>query len=131
MAEWWNAWAEEDARAAAAEAQELASAKLDEATNATALIDTATFADASLAPESSRSTVAKVKKKGKAKLTPKEKKERSVRVYSFCFFLKRCSCLSRLKMAIDKVILSLPLEFRGKDPVSVCLRDCWVYACVL
>ena len=55
--------------------------------NATGLIDTATFADASLAPETSKSAVAKVKKKGKPKLTPKEKKERSVRVifFPFCF----------------------------------------------
>ncbi|KAH9996269.1 hypothetical protein BJV77DRAFT_988389 [Russula vinacea] len=88
---------EEALSAAAAQARTLASAKLDEESmNATGLIDTATFADASLAPETSKSAVAKVKKKGKPKLTPKEKKERS--------------------MAIDKVILSLPLEFRGKDP---------------
>ncbi|KAF8480066.1 DASH complex subunit Dam1-domain-containing protein [Russula ochroleuca] len=91
---------EEDARAALSaatqQAHALASAKLDEAMNTTGLIDTATFADASLAPETSKSAVAKVKKKGKPRLTPKEKKERS--------------------MAIDKVILSLPLEFRGKDP---------------
>jgi len=94
--------AEEDALAAAAQVQAraqahtLATATLDETTNATALVDSATFADGSLAPESSRSAVAKVKKKGKPKLTPKEKKERS--------------------MAIDKVISSLPLEFRGSDP---------------
>ena len=62
-------------------------AKPDEATDATAFVDTATFADASLAPESSKSTVAKVKKKGKPKLTPKEKKERSVREFLFIVFL--------------------------------------------
>jgi hypothetical protein len=57
--------------------------------NTTGLIDTATFADASLAPETSKSAVAKVKKKGKPRLTPKEKKERSVRVFfsSFLFLL--------------------------------------------
>ncbi|KAH9993294.1 DASH complex subunit Dam1-domain-containing protein [Russula compacta] len=95
--------AEEDARAAlsaAAQAQAqvhtLATAKSDETTNTTALVDATTFADGSLAPESSKSAVPKVKKKGKPKLTPKEKKERS--------------------MAIEKVISSLPLEFRGSDP---------------
>ncbi|KAN0107746.1 DASH complex subunit Dam1 domain containing protein [Russula decolorans] len=95
--------ADEDTRAALsaaaqgqAQAHTHSTAKPDDATDATAFVDTATFADASLAPESSKSTVAKVKKKGKPKLTPKEKKERS--------------------MAIDKVISSLPLEFRGTDP---------------
>jgi len=94
--------AEEDARAAAVAAAQgqrqvdaLATAKADETTN-TALGETTTFADASIAPESSKSSAGKVKKKGKPKLTPKEKKERS--------------------MAIDKVISSLPLEFRGSDP---------------
>ena len=28
--------------------------------------------------------------------------------------------LCHMKMAIDKVISSLPLEFRGSDPVSTC-----------
>jgi len=76
---------DEDARAAAAEVQAqahtLTTAKLDETTNGTALGDTTTFADGSLAAESSKSAVPKVKKKGKPKLTPKEKKERSVRVF--------------------------------------------------
>jgi hypothetical protein len=72
-------------------------AKPDEAMDATAFVDTATFADASLAPESSKSTVAKVKKKGKPKLTPKEKKERSVREYFFIVFLISISC-SRLSL---------------------------------
>lgn len=88
-----NAELDEDARAArsaAAQGQAQAhihsTAKLDEATDATAFVDTATFADASLAPESSKSTVAKVKKKGKPKLTPKEKKERSVREFFLLFF---------------------------------------------
>lgn len=88
-----NAELDEDARAArsaAAQGQAQAhihsTAKLDEATDATTFVDTATFADASLAPESSKSTVAKVKKKGKPKLTPKEKKERSVREYFFIVF---------------------------------------------
>jgi hypothetical protein len=81
---------EDDARvalSAAAQAQALATAKLDEAMNATSLVDTTTFADASLAPESSKPTVAKVKKKGKPRLTPKEKKERGVRVFFFLFVL--------------------------------------------
>jgi len=93
---------EEDARtalSAAAQAQAqahtLSTAKPDEATDATAFVDASTFADASLAPESSKSTVAKVKKKGKPKLTPKEKKERSVREFSFVFlFSIKCSRLS-------------------------------------
>ncbi len=85
---------EEDARvalSAAAQGQAqvhaLSTARPDEATDATTFVDTATFADASLAPESSKSTVAKVKKKGKPKLTPKEKKERSVRelLFIYCF----------------------------------------------
>ncbi len=81
----------EDARAALSaavqgQAQVHSTAKPDEATDATVFVDTATFADASLAPESSKSIVAKVKKKGKPKLTPKEKKERSVREYFYCFF---------------------------------------------
>ncbi|KAI0299440.1 DASH complex subunit Dam1-domain-containing protein [Multifurca ochricompacta] len=94
---------EEDAHAAllaAAQTQiqvhTLATAKSDETTNVTALVDNTTFANDSLAPESSKSATVKVKKKGKLKLTPKEKKERSI--------------------AIDKVISSLPLEFRGSDP---------------
>lgn len=101
---------EEDARtalSAAAQAQAqahtLAIAKLDEAMNATTLGDTATFADASLAPESSKSTVAKVKKKGKPRLTPKEKKERSVRVNSL-FVLQ-----------VRKVFMLIPLCHEDGD----------------
>ncbi|KAI0289974.1 DASH complex subunit Dam1-domain-containing protein [Russula brevipes] len=84
--------------AAATQAHTIASAKLDEtATNATSLVDNTTFADGSShAPESSKSSVSKVKKKGKPRLTPKEKKERSI--------------------AIEKVTSALPLEFRGSDP---------------
>ncbi|KAI9513402.1 DASH complex subunit Dam1-domain-containing protein [Russula earlei] len=73
---------EEDARAAQGRGvlpPTLATAAraADESTNVTGLGDTTTFADGSLAPGSSKSAVAKVKKKGKPKLTPKEKKERS------------------------------------------------------
>jgi hypothetical protein len=68
---------EEDARATAAAAaagiqaqvHTLTVARLDETTNGTALGDTTTFADGSLAPESSKTAVPKVKKKGKPKLT--------------------------------------------------------------
>jgi DASH complex subunit DAM1 len=89
---------DEDARAAEVQAHTLTTVKLDETTNATALGDTTTLADGSLAPESSKSAVQKVKKKGKPKLTPKEKKERSVRVFflnppplgRICSFLSRC-----------------------------------------
>jgi hypothetical protein len=93
---------EEDARTALdaaaqvqAQAQTLATAKLDETTNATAMVDSTTFADGSLAPESSKSAVAKVKKKGKPRLTPKEKRERSVRAFFFetperCSFSSCC-----------------------------------------
>jgi hypothetical protein len=71
---------EEDARAALSAVQAhtvAAGGKSDE--TATALTDNTTFASESLAPESSKSSTVKVKKKGKPKLTPKEKKERSVR----------------------------------------------------
>jgi len=99
----------------------LATARADETTN-TALVETTTLADGSLAPESSKSAAGKTKKKGKPKLTPKERKERSVRVFLPPPFppLLSCLCLPRfaMKMAIDKVISSLPLEFRGNDPVS-------------
>jgi len=93
---------EEDARTALdaaaqvqAQAQTLATAKLDETTNATAMVDSTTFADGSLAPESSKSAVAKVKKKGKPRLTQKEKRERSVRAFFFetperCSFSSCC-----------------------------------------
>ncbi|KAH9054670.1 DASH complex subunit Dam1-domain-containing protein [Lactarius vividus] len=85
--------AEEDARAAAAtQPQVIAGAKSDEMTNATTLGGNTTSADESLAPDSSKSAIGKVKKKGKAKLTPKERKER--------------------KIAIDQIITLLPLEFR-------------------
>jgi len=69
---------EEDARATAAaaaaagiqaQAHTLTVARLDETTNGTALGDTTTFTDGSLAPESSKTAVPKVKKKGKPKLT--------------------------------------------------------------
>ena len=67
---------EEDARATAAaaagiqaQAHSLTVERLDETTNGTALGDTTTFTDGSLAPESSKTAVPKVKKKGKPKLT--------------------------------------------------------------
>ncbi|KAH9974230.1 hypothetical protein BGW80DRAFT_1170598 [Lactifluus volemus] len=96
--------AEEDARDAlsAVQAQTaghmLAGGKLDETTTATIFAENTTVANESLvqAESTSKAGTVKVKKKGKPKLTPKEKKERS--------------------MAIDKVISSLPLEFRGSDP---------------
>jgi hypothetical protein len=101
----YNAETVEDARAALsaaaqgqAQAHTHSTAKPDEATDATAFVDTATFADASLAPESSKSTVAKVKKKGKPKLTPKEKKERSVREFFYCFFFLISINRSRLSV---------------------------------
>ncbi|KAH9077640.1 DASH complex subunit Dam1-domain-containing protein [Lactarius deliciosus] len=84
--------AEEDARAAppaTTQPQIVAGAKSDETTT---LGGNTTSADESLAPDSSRSAIGKVKKKGKAKLTPKERKER--------------------KIAIDQIITLLPLEFR-------------------
>ncbi|KAH8990801.1 DASH complex subunit Dam1-domain-containing protein [Lactarius akahatsu] len=84
--------AEEDARAAppaTTQPQTVAGAKSDETTT---LGGNTTSADESLAPDSSKSAIGKVKKKGKAKLTPKERKER--------------------KIAIDQIITLLPLEFR-------------------
>ena len=57
------------------------------------------------------------KKKGKPKLTAKEKKERSVstdpRGYFFLDFH------ASLKLSIEKIVMSLPLEFRGSDPVRI------------
>ena len=79
----------------------LTTAKLDETTNGTALGDTTTFADGSLAPESSKTAVPKVKKKGKPKLTPKEKKERSVRV----FFLKPLPLRENMFVLITRCVL--------------------------
>ena len=72
-------------------------AKLDEMTNAISLVDSATFTDGSLAPESSKSTVAKVLLLEKVLI-----------LLALCY----------MKMAIDKVISSHPLEFREVDPVS-------------
>jgi hypothetical protein len=120
---------EEDARAAAADVQAqahtLTVARLDETTNGTALGDTTTFADGSLAPESSKTAVPKAKKKGKPKLTPKEKKERSVRViFLLLSGVRSYPVVCYMKMAIDKVISSLPLEFRGSDPVRILVLGC-------
>ena len=79
-----NTRPEENALAAAAQVQAQAhTLATDETTNATALVDSATFTEGSLAPESSKTAVAKVKKKSKPKLTLKEKKERSVRIHMF------------------------------------------------
>ena len=74
--------AEEDARGVppTTQAQSIAGAKPDEPENATTLGGNTTTADESLAPESSKTAIGKVKKKGKAKLTPKERKERKVRI---------------------------------------------------
>jgi hypothetical protein len=60
----------------------LTTGKSDEMTTTTALADNTTFANESGAPEpTSKFATMKVKKKGKPKLTPKEKKERSVSVF--------------------------------------------------
>jgi hypothetical protein len=59
-------------------------AQPDDATNATILGGNTTNADESHAPETSKSAIGKVKKKGKAKLTPKEK-EREESAYSVFF----------------------------------------------
>ena len=73
---------EEDARAAPPpQAQTSASAKSDETANATTLGGNTMCADESLVGETSKSAIGKVKKKGKAKLTPKERKERTVRLF--------------------------------------------------
>ena len=58
-------------------------AQPDDATNTTTLAGNVTSADESNAPETSKSAIGKVKKKGKPKLTPKEKKERKVRIRFF------------------------------------------------
>jgi DASH complex subunit DAM1 len=60
----------------------------------------------------------KVKKKVKAKMTVKEKKERGVRCASL-FFPSPCVLNARmfLQIILEKVCSMLPLEFRGGDPV--------------
>ena len=120
-----NTWPEEDAPAAATQVQAQAHMlATDKTTNTTALVDSATFMDGSLAPESSETAVVKVKKKNRLKLTPKEKNEMSVRIYMFSRLLLEkvfiFIALCYMKMAIDKVISLLPLEFHGSDPVSTC-----------
>ena len=63
------------------------------------------------------------KKKAKAKLTAKEKKERSVS------FLRMVTCARPESVThclcnqieAERIIACLPLEFRGSDPV------CWIY----
>ncbi|TFY70591.1 hypothetical protein EVG20_g2412 [Dentipellis fragilis] len=90
--------AEEDARAALAAMQSHTNPEpstLEKTTdNAT---DDTTYADNTVADASVKTTATKiVKKKGKPKMTVKEKKERSA--------------------AIDKTVSCLPLEFRGNDP---------------
>jgi hypothetical protein len=61
-----------------------------------------------------------VKKKGKAKLTPKERKERKVRVLVFTYYPNESMNSRRVKAAIDQIITLLPLEFRETNTVSVC-----------
>jgi DASH complex subunit DAM1 len=56
------------------------------------------------------------KKKGKPKLTAKEKKERSVSTDPMTIF----AILDTFpKLFIEKIVMSLPLEFRGSDPVRI------------
>lgn len=58
-------------------------------------------------------------KKPKPKLTAKERKERSVRASSLPKSPILVTFLPGLKMSIDKAVTSLPLEFRGQDPVGI------------
>jgi hypothetical protein len=71
----------------------LAGGKLDETTTATIFAENTTVANESLvqAESTSKAGTVKVKKKGKPKLTPKEKKERSVRWFSLQ--TRRCTKL--------------------------------------
>jgi len=55
------------------------------------------------------------KKPGKAKLSAKEKKERSVRDY---FRVIVESVAQVVQLEIERIISCLPLEFRGSDPVG-------------
>lgn len=61
-------------------------------------------------------------KKPKPKLTAKERKERSVRASSLPKSPILVTFFPGLKMAIDKAVTSLPLEFRGQDPVGIFYR---------
>ncbi|EJC99319.1 uncharacterized protein FOMMEDRAFT_113277 [Fomitiporia mediterranea MF3/22] len=99
--------AEDDARAAqaalraaaeAAEAAERAAAEEAQLANDTTVVSTSTAPGTkSKVPQSIlKNTAAQPKKKVKPKMTPKERRERS--------------------LAIDKVVSNLPLEYRGQDP---------------
>ena len=55
-----------------------------------------------------------VKKGKKPALSAKEKKARSVR--ALCSWFSSSNRLDLAQMAVDKAVMSLPLEFRGNDP---------------
>ena len=123
---------EQDAIAAmeVLEAQNAAKARASEvqmaaamAADRTVVSDTdSTFTGNATAMTSSKLNSAPKKKGAKAKLTAKEKKERSVS------FLRTVTCLRpwRLQLIInaiqieaERIIACLPLEFRGSDPVCL------------
>lgn len=58
-----------------------------------------------------------MKKKGKPKLSAKEKKERSVRVTNSSRLFLLLNREWVLQILVDKAVSCLPLEFRGSDPV--------------
>ena len=60
-------------------------------------------------------TVISKKKVAKAKLSAKEKKERSVRTHQRLLWL---DFIPFTQLEIERIISCLPLEFRGSDPVS-------------
>lgn len=66
-----------------------------------------------------QSKAAPLKKKSgkKAKLTAKEKKERSVRLP----VPVTQPSIEFTQLELEKIISTLPLEFRGSDPVCACL----------
>ncbi|THH17692.1 hypothetical protein EW146_g3155 [Bondarzewia mesenterica] len=89
--------AEEDGRAALAAIQaQQAQAELEKTSTVAETANETTFADQTVASSAAPPVKKVVKKKGKPKLSAKERKERN--------------------LAIEKTVSFLPLEFRGSDP---------------
>ncbi len=83
------------------------------AASVSGLTDKTTVTDADVSSNNS-GTMPK-KKPGKAKISAKAKKERSVRDY-FGILLE--SLAQAVQLEIERIISCLPLEFRGSDPVG-------------
>ncbi|KAI0030847.1 hypothetical protein K488DRAFT_71873 [Vararia minispora EC-137] len=93
--EWYQAPSQASFEVAKRRAGPEQSAKTDTENTTTVAPDTTVTANETTIAES-KSAGKVVKKKGKPKMTAKEKKERSI--------------------AVDKTVMALPLEFRGNDP---------------